>query len=138
MKKQVILLLVLLFFVTLPVSASEYYADTLFEISENGETKISGTTNYPSLEEKISQEYTYKIGPKWEFKLDLKENFSEYVYEIRFPQGTEIEEVKTNIEYRVTTTNGQITLIGAGNDTTINIEVTYKIQKKLKITQFIS
>lgn len=130
MKNEIILILLIISLTTPLIQAEEFYADTLFEINENGETKISGTTNHPLLETKITQELTTKIGSKWIFEINNNDTFSEYVYEIRFPIGTEIEKIETNSNYRITTTNEQITIIGTGNQKPLNLKINYTIEKK--------
>lgn len=131
MQKEIILFLLLIIILILPIiQAEEFYANTLFEINAMGETKISGITNYPGLEAKTTQELTSKIGSRWKFEINLKEIFSEYVYEIQFPSETEIEKIETNSNYRITTTNGQITVIGTGNQKPLNLIIYYTLEKK--------
>jgi len=126
-KNKIILLVLIILLIISQANASEYYADIIFQINENGETIISGTTNHPQLETKTTQELTTKNGPKWIFEINITDTFSEYVYEIILPTGTEIEKIETNSNYRIKTTNEQITIIGTGNEKPINVKVNYII-----------
>ncbi len=129
MKNKLILTIILFITLLTNTLSSEYYADLLIEVNENGESTFSGITNYELLQPKTSQEYTTKLGNKWTFQLDINETFSEYVYEIKFPIGTEIQNIQTNSSYRITTKDGRITLIGTGNETQLKIKTDYLIKK---------
>ncbi len=129
MKKLIYLIIGIIFLISI-TNAQEYYADTLFEIKNNGEVNITGITNNEKLQPILTQELTSKIGPIWNFKINIDENFSEYIYEIIFPQGAEIQKIKTNSNYRITTNHEQIKIIGTGNNTTLNLEVSYIIKNQ--------
>lgn len=122
--KKILLICFILFLLT-TISAEEYYADILIEIGENGDARISGITNHAELSPKISQEYTSKIGETWYFDLQLKDIFSEHIYEIVLPKGSEIQDIETTNSYRITTKEEKIVIIGLGENETINIKVKY-------------
>jgi len=125
MKKILLLICFILFLTT--INAEEYYADIVIELQETGEARISGITNHLELSPKISQEYTSKIGETWYFDLQLKDLFSEYIYEIVLPKGSEVQIIETTNSYRITTKEEKIVIIGVGENETINVKVEYLI-----------
>jgi uncharacterized membrane protein len=125
MKKELFLLTILL--IATIVTAQEYYADLEINITNNGETELKGTTNHELLGAKTTQKYTSKQGEKWFFELNVMDTFSEYIYEIKFPERTEIQKVETLGEYRMTTKEGKTTIIGIGKNEQLKIKIEYTI-----------
>jgi len=114
--KKIIVLIMIIFCSTI-VFSEDYYADLTIIVNQDGSTELNGTTNYFELN-KTTQEYTSKQGEKWIFDFDSKEVFSEFVYEIVFPENTEIQKIETQSNYRITTNNNnnKISIIGFGNN----------------------
>ena len=92
-KKYIITLFILIFTFSL-VSAIDYQADIIFDISETGLVEISGNSNHPLLQNHISQNYTSKKGEFWIINFSIDETFSEYIFELKFPQNTNINYIK--------------------------------------------
>ncbi|MDD3083540.1 MAG: winged helix-turn-helix transcriptional regulator [Candidatus ainarchaeum sp.] len=113
--------------------AQEYYADITIDVLENGETIINGTSNHPILNSKTTQEYTSKQGEKWILEINTQNIFSEYIYEINFPQEVEIEQIETEGNYRITTKEGKIAIISVGKNLLLKIKIEYIFNKQKTI-----
>jgi len=59
--------------------------------------------------------------------INLPEVFSEFVYEIKFPEGSEIEELNLPSTYRTTTEGSRIVIIGTGENAKFLLQAKYKI-----------
>jgi uncharacterized membrane protein len=123
---KVILLIILLLSASI-VNAEDYYADVTFDISSDGSVKISGLTNHPYLQNTTTQDLTTKIRENWAIDINLPETFSEFVYTIKFPEGSEVGELNLPSTYRTTTEGNRIVLIGTGDNTKFVIKANYKI-----------
>jgi uncharacterized membrane protein len=114
--------------ILLPITNSqEYYADIALNVQNTGEVSISGNTSHPSLMQKTTEEFTSKKGAEWELTISLPDTFSEYIYQINFPKGTQLLDINTNSEYRLSTNENKITLTGIGQEKKLAIQVKYKI-----------
>jgi uncharacterized membrane protein len=131
MKKMLIPLLFILLLAC--ANAEEYYADITADISLSGETKISGTTNHLLLSPSITQKYTSKNGEMWIFELNINDVFSNYIYEIILPQGSEIEKVQTPGDYRVTTRGDRIAIISTAENKPFSVRIEYMINPQKNI-----
>ena len=108
-------------------SAQEYYADVVLDVSENGSVAISGATNHPLLAPQTTQELTKKTGSVWEMNIDLQEEFSEYVLEIRLPAGAGIIDINLAQSYRLSSSGNRVVIIGAGQDAPFFARLKYEI-----------
>jgi uncharacterized membrane protein len=109
------------------VLAQEYYADIVFDVAENGAVIISGTTNDTNLAPQTTNTLTTKTGIVWGIEINQPEEFSEYIYEIKLPQGAQILQISTTDTYRITTKEERLTIIGTGEKKSMLIKVTYQI-----------
>lgn len=109
------------------INAQEYYADLTFEIQPDGMTNITGTTNYPPLNPKNTQELTSKIGKTWTLSIDTNYKFSEYTYKIMLPKGAKIQSINTTSTYFIQTLNDKILIEGFGEETDFNLKINYLI-----------
>ena len=96
--------------------AADFYADVVIDISENGEVEISGTTNHPALAAGTTQEYTSKDGAEWSLGIGIEDVFSDFIYEIRFPENASVGNLGLPGEYRVEEEAGRIIVVGTGED----------------------
>lgn len=107
--------------------AQEYYADLSIIVSQNGEVSLSGTTNHPDLNSRSTQEFTSKKANLWNLTINAPEEFSEYIYTIKFPEGTQIIDLNLPSTYRVSTENNELVIIGTGEKRPLFIDVDYTI-----------
>jgi len=107
--------LLIIFCLVLPISlAQEYYADVQIRVWPAGEVEISGTTNYPALKSGMTQNFTSKSADKWILNMTFPDNFSEYVYDVSFPPGTEINYLNVPKNVRMETEGEVLHVIGSG------------------------
>lgn len=123
---KIIILLSLIWLCVL-VNSQEFYANLNFEVQNEGNTIISGTTNSLELSPKTTQELTFKNGKTWTLFIDTNETFSEYSYKIILPLNSQIQKIQTNSTYFLSTQNSQITIEGFGENIDFNIKITYTI-----------
>jgi len=126
MKGKILLVLALLL-LAISASAQEYYADVVFSVSSDGSVSISGATNHPYFENRTTQELTSKQGEVWALEIAPVGDFSEYVYEIKLPAGSEIIQITTTDHYRISNEGGTLAIIATEQNTPLNIKVNYKI-----------
>lgn len=124
---KVILLLSILLLCT-QVNSQEYYADLTFEIHSDGMTDIIGTTNYPSLDQKSTQELTSKEGNLWIINIDTNNVFSEYSYKILLPEGAKIQKIETLSTYFIQNQNERILVDGYGEGIELKLKINYTIK----------
>ncbi len=109
--------------------AQEYYADLTITVSPTGEVSLSGTTNHPDLNSRITQEFTSKKGNIWTLGLNVPGDFSEYIYTIKFPQGTQILDLNLPSTYRLSTQNNELVITGTGEKIPFFIDADYTINQ---------
>jgi uncharacterized membrane protein len=126
--KKAILLLALLIIITSLAFAQDYYADIKIDLSENGSAQISGTTNYPLLQQQITQDITSKNGSKWTLDLNYPDIFSEAVYEIKLPQGAEITSISVPDGYRLANSGEKISIIGTLQNKALEAKIEYILE----------
>lgn len=106
-----------------------YYADVTISIDDTGNAIIRGITNHETLKERSAQELTSKKGPYWLFNLSINETFSDFVYEIRLPEGSVVNFVKSTTPVRIGSDKG--TFVKAiGKNEKLQIAIQYGIEKK--------
>ncbi|MBN2014031.1 MAG: MarR family transcriptional regulator [Candidatus Altiarchaeota archaeon] len=122
----VFLIFVLLAF---PVNGESYYADVSVEVEESGVSSISGISNHPLLQERATDSLTSKKGGHWLFNLTLPEEdlFSDFVYTVDLPDGAEINYVKTTGRFRITSSEGRISVSGTGSDMDMSVLIQYRL-----------
>ena len=125
-----IILLLILIYLCVGVNAQEFYANLNFEVQNEGNTIISGTTNSLELTPRTTQELTLKNGKTWTLFIDTNEIFSEYTYRIILPQNAQIQKIQTNSTYFLSTQNSQITIEGFGENIDLNIKINYTLTPK--------
>ena len=125
-------MIILLLFLS-NVFAQDYYADLSFNVDETGIVDIMGVSNHPSLAEGPTEAFTSKKGSYWLFNLSIPKNdsFSDYVYSITLPEGSQVNYVKTKEGFRITGTGDQIKISGAGSGE-LNILIQYSIENSKK------
>lgn len=111
------------------VSGESYYADVVVEVGESGVSSISGISNHPSLQERSTESLTSKRGGYWLFNLTLPEEdlFSDFVYAVSLPKGAEVNYVKTSGQFRITSSEGRISVSGTGSDMGMSVIIQYRI-----------
>jgi hypothetical protein len=109
--------------------AQDYYADVVFDVAADGSVTISGTTNHPLLTERSTQEYTSKNGPRWILNLSLPERFSDYVFEVRLPDGAVLNYANGK-HLTITPSNDRVVVKSIGGEDTLDIVIQYSIPNK--------
>ncbi len=109
------------------VFSQEYYADIIIDLSDDGITQITGISNHPDFQNKITHEFTYKNKEIWELNILTLETFSEYVYQLTFPENTEIIDFNFSGTYRVSTENNKIIINGTSKNGNLYLNAKYKI-----------
>ena len=109
--------------------AQEYYADLTITVSPTGEVSLSGTSNHPDLNSRSTQEFTSKKGNIWTLGITAHEQFSEYIYTIKFPQGTQIIDLNLPSTYRLSTENNELVITGTGEKIPFFIDADYTINQ---------
>ena len=126
MIKQIIVFLIILMLPNLMFS--QYYADIIINLEDNGAVSIEGKTNYDKfILAKNSQKYTSKEGEYWILNISTKEKFSNFIYELKLPANAEINYMKTTPNFRIENEDNKITIIGTGEDKPFTLIVQYKI-----------
>ncbi|MBN2251559.1 MAG: winged helix-turn-helix transcriptional regulator [Candidatus Altiarchaeota archaeon] len=110
------------------VYAETYYADLLADLDGSGTAYLSGRTNHPLLESRETDDLTSKEGSHWLFNLTLPAGdvFTDYVYEVRLPEGASVNYVKASGSFRIAAKEGRIAIIGFGEDGTLFIVIQYQ------------
>ncbi len=107
-------------------SYSQYYADILININQEGQTTISGTTNHPQLNDIVSDDLTSKKGNVWTFNLTTNNaSFSDIIYEIDLPQNAVINYIKSSSQIKIGEKSGYPYIKGIGTNETLSILVQY-------------
>jgi DNA-binding MarR family transcriptional regulator len=110
-----------------PVFAQEY-ADIVIDVSSDGRVSIDGTTNYEDFEGVVnSQKFTSKEGEHWIFNLSTNKVFDSYIYELKLPENSQINYVKSQGDFRIESKDGRVVIIGVGESEELNLFVQYKI-----------
>ncbi|MFA6064834.1 MAG: MarR family transcriptional regulator [archaeon] len=128
MDKLYLTLLVLLCISTTAFS-QEYYADLSITVSSTGEVSLSGITNHPDLNARSTQEFTSKKGTIWNLAINVPGDFSEYIYTIKFPEGTQIIDLNLPSTYRISTENNELGITGTGEKVPFFIDADYTINQ---------
>lgn len=130
MGRFLILLGIFSLFICLPVFSEEYYADVTIEVDYNGEVTISGQTNHPQLLIEKTQNYTSKDGTYWTLNISISDIFSDYIFDVSFPEGTVINYLKVPSSFRIETYNGRLHLIGTGQEKPLFVVIQYRFEEK--------
>jgi len=112
------------------VSAQEYYADVVMDVSESGTVFISGTSNHPALSVSRSDEFTSKQGRHWLFSVDLNGVFSDFVFSVKLPVGASINYLKAPVSVQITSVGGRVVVNGVGRNEPFSLKIQYSIQGK--------
>ena len=121
---------VLILFFSFCVSSvnAQYYADVIIDVDSSGFTTIEGTTNYPDLLTQNSEKYTSKNQNYWLLNITYNSTF-DFIYEVLFPDSTEINYVKASGHIRIHHENGRLKLKGYGVNETFSIVAQYNVNK---------
>ena len=130
MGRFVSLLGIFSFFICLPDLSGEYYADVTIEVDYTGEVTISGQTNHPQLLIEKTQNYTSKEGIYWTLNISISDSFSDYIFDVSFPEGTVINYLKVPSSFRIETYDGRLHLIGTGQEKPFSVVVQYRFEDK--------
>ena len=123
-------LLFLLFFSTL--AQAQYYADVTFDVLENGDVRIDGTSNHPHLSPGTYSALTSKKDGIWLLNLTLPEEhlFSDYVFEIKLPDRASINYVNTKGQIGMEAVSERMVISGIGQDSRFKLLVQYSIKEE--------
>jgi uncharacterized membrane protein len=130
MQNKVICFLLILFLNISLVSATNYYANVVIDVKENGDVQITGQSNHPLLKERISQDYTSKFKKYWKLDLNIDDIFEEYVFEVRFPKYAVVNYLKIPNILSMEEQNNQLIIISTGENKELRILAQYSINKK--------
>ena len=127
MYKKVSFLLIFVL-VLMSFGFSQEYADIVIDVSNDGRVSIDGKTNYEGFENvENSPEYTSKEGEYWLLNISTGEVFDEYIYELKLPENSQINYVKSSGNFRIESRDGRIEVIGVGEGEELELLVQYKI-----------
>ncbi|MBN2421457.1 MarR family transcriptional regulator [Candidatus Woesearchaeota archaeon] len=116
-----------LLLVLLSVSSyAQLYADVVFDISDNGDVKITGNTNYDAFSG-ITNELTFKEGKNWTFILSTPV-FDEYVYSVKLPKNAKFSFVESDSQTKIEEENGRLIVTAAGIEKEILMIIEYTIE----------
>jgi uncharacterized membrane protein len=124
-----IIVLLSLICLCIGINAQEFYGNLTFEVQNEGNTIISGTTNSVELSPRTTQELTFKYGKTWTLFIDTNEIFSEYSYKIILPLNSQIQKIQTNSTYFLGTQNSNMIIEGFGENINLNLEINYTINQ---------
>ena len=128
--KRIFLFTLLLLIIYLPTtSAQDYYADVTIDVDSSGFVTIDGTTNYPDLLEKNTENYTSKKQSYWLLNITKDENFTDFVYVLTLPEGASINYIKTSGSIRIEENQGKLIVNGFGENELFSIQIQYQIGK---------
>ncbi|PIN82036.1 hypothetical protein COV11_00030 [Candidatus Woesearchaeota archaeon CG10_big_fil_rev_8_21_14_0_10_30_7] len=128
MNKKISLIWIILLMFT-SVQAELYYAESTIEVFDNGGVQISGMSNHPLLQERTTQELTSKKGNYWLLNLTIEGIFSDYLFEIRFPEGANINYMKIPNILSITNDAGKVVITSTGSNTKASVLAQYSINK---------
>jgi len=135
MFKKVVLLFI--YFSSIFCGFSSYYGDLKIFVDESGRTTISGLTDYGGLIISDSQKFTSKDEEFWIFNLSVDEVFSSFVFELNLPNGAQTNYIKTTPNFRIAQgNNGNLQIIGLGENRKLNILVQYSISDSMGQSSF--
>jgi uncharacterized membrane protein len=112
------------------VQAQPYYADISITVDSSGFVSIQGLTNYPNLSTFETQEYTSKQQSYWLLNITKKELFSEYVFDLKLPQDSSINYIKSSGSIRIEENQGNLQVKGFGENESLSIIIQYQIKKQ--------
>jgi uncharacterized membrane protein len=113
-----------------PVQSQLYYADISITVDSSGFVSIQGLTNYPNLSTFETQEYTSKQQSYWLLNITKKELFSEYVFDLRLPEDSSINYIKSSGSIRIEENQGNLLVKGFGENESLSIIIQYQIKKQ--------
>jgi len=128
--KKLLLLFCFLLLVFVQVSAQEYYADVVMDVSASGTVFISGTTNHPALSVSRSENFTSKQGKYWIFSVDLNGVFSDFVFSVKLPEGASINYLRAPGPVQIRSENSRVVVSGVGRKERFFLKIQYSIQGK--------
>ena len=132
MNKLILLGLILL----LPTTAyAQLYGDLVFDVQDDGEVDISGSTNYGAFQG-LTSSLTSKEGELWFLNI-TSPVFEEYIYRIKLPKYSVVNYIKSNTPVRIEESSGAIIITGTGSNKSIDVDVQYTISKTKKTVWFI-
>ncbi|OGS41055.1 MAG: hypothetical protein A3K77_06275 [Euryarchaeota archaeon RBG_13_31_8] len=130
MYKQVFLLALLFTMICLPLTSAEtYFADITIDVDQNGFVTIDGITNYLSLLEKNTENYTSKKQSYWFLNITKEVNFTDFIYVLTLPESSSINYIKSSGSIRIEEMQGKIIVRGFGENEQLSIQVQYQIEK---------
>ena len=128
--KRIFLFTLLLLLIYLPTtSAQDYYADVKIDVDSYGFVTIDGTTNYPNLLAKNTENYTSKKQGYWLLNITKEENFTDFLYVLTLSEGASINYIKSSGSIRIEENQGKLVVRGLGENEPFSIQVQYQIGK---------
>jgi uncharacterized membrane protein len=121
---------ILIFVLIFPSVSSEYYADIEIIVDEAGYVTITGKTNHPDILVENSQMYTYKNQDTWLLNITINDLFSDYIYDLKLPQGSTVNYLNLSGLKEIKTDTGNLLLTGSGGNENLSLIVKYQINSK--------
>ena len=116
--------LFLLFLILLASFSFSYYADVVFEIQDNGSVVVSGDSDHPLLQPGTYENLTSKNNGLWIFNFDSNIVFSSYLFELKFPENSEINHLSI-VGFQKIKQSDTIIITGFGENEKMNLKVQY-------------
>ncbi len=125
MKKEWVILALLVLLCLHLVNAETYYADVNIDITGNGLVSIIGETNHPELSIENSPELTSKEGRYWLFNVSVDDYFSNFIYKLNLPNNAVINYMKLPEFARIENSDKGLSIIGTGENKQFEIIIQY-------------
>jgi uncharacterized membrane protein len=104
------------------------YADIDIYLTNDGRISIFGDSNIKEiLNISNSYEYTNKKKEYWILNFSTDAIFEEYIFNLHMPKGVEINYIKTTPNFRIVNNDEDLSIIGTGSNSKINIVIQYKL-----------
>ena len=128
MKIKIFSLLFFLLTILSTIYSDSQYADLTFTIDLQGNVISSGidSSNELKLNSQTS-DFTSKKGKIWTLNITTSQSYETFIFETIFPQGSEISYIKTTPTFRIDESQGQLSIIGTGENKPITLIVQYEI-----------
>jgi uncharacterized membrane protein len=116
----------------------QYYADISIDIDNQGNIQINGISNHPFFNNETDPNlFITKSKGYWLLNITTNDIFSNYIYTINLPKNAEINYIKTQSKFRLTTDYNSLKIIGYAENNIIDLVIQYQIKQNTNQYTFI-